>query len=499
MNAKDAIRQTYDMNERIMHAYLNDLDDVDLLIRPVEGMNHIAWQLGHLISSERHLIEKVRPGSSPPLPEGFVETHGREATTSDDPGKFRTKDEYLRLWQEQREATKALLDNMNDSELDASGPDLGWMKRADGRVGVRLGGHPRADARRPVGRRASEAQQADRDLMAAVPGPILEALAAVAPPDLDWSARAAVRQDRLTMPPGSLGRLLEIGRQLAAIQRTDRPEGHPALVAVFAADHGVAAAGVSAYPREVTGQMVANYLRGGAAINVLARRVGAAVRVADLGVACWPEGWARDGSLHAHPIRPGTSNFLDGPAMARDEAFRAVQVGLDLADRWTRREGFRIVALGEMGISNTTTAAALLAALTGAAADRVVGRGTGVDDQGYHRKCRAVAAAVARHGVGIEDTWDWLARVGGFEILGLAGLAIGAARNRALVVIDGLISGAAGLVAAGSAPTSKARSSPPTSAPSQAIGLRSTRWASSRFWTSASASARGPARPLRYP
>ena len=284
--------------------------------------------------------------------------------------------------------------------------------------------------------------------MGDVPLSIREAMAAVDPPDLEWAARAAARQDRLTMPPGSLGRLLELGRQLAAIQRTDRPEGHPALVAVFAADHGVAAAGVSAYPQEVTGQMVANYLRGEAAVNVLALRAGAVVRVADLGVASRPEGCARGGPLHAHPIRPGTSNFLDGPAMTRDEAFRAERVGLDLAEDWTRREGFRVVALGEMGIGNTTTAAALITALTGAPADRVVGRGTGVDDSGYSRKCRAVASAVARHAVGNHDLWDWLARVGGFEILGLAGLAIGAAKNRTLVVLDGLISGAAGLIAA---------------------------------------------------
>src|SRR4051812_35386779 len=133
------------------------------------------------------------------------------------------------------------------------------------------------------------------------------------------------------MPPGSLGRLLELGRQLAAIQRTDRPEGLPAVVAVCAADHGVAAAGVSAYPPAVTGQMVANYLAGGAAVNVLARRVGAVVRVVDLGVAHLPEGLAGHASLVSRPIRAGTSNFLDGPAMSRAEAFRAVEVGLELA------------------------------------------------------------------------------------------------------------------------------------------------------------------------
>jgi nicotinate-nucleotide--dimethylbenzimidazole phosphoribosyltransferase len=281
-----------------------------------------------------------------------------------------------------------------------------------------------------------------------IPAEILRAIATIEAPDLAWSDRAAARQRRLTMPPGSLGRLLELGRQLAATQRTDRPEGSPALVAVFAADHGVAEAGVSAYPAEVTGQMVANYLHGGAAVNVLARRAGVTVRVADLGVAQSSEIPADPGSFHAHPIRRGTSNFLDGPAMTRAEAFRAVQVGLDLGDRWTRREGFRVVGLGEMGIGNSTTAATLIAALVGTSADQVVGRGTGVDNAGYRRKCRAVATALELHGRDVRDIWDWLARVGGFEILGLAGLAIASARNRALVVLDGLISSAAGLIAA---------------------------------------------------
>jgi nicotinate-nucleotide--dimethylbenzimidazole phosphoribosyltransferase len=281
-----------------------------------------------------------------------------------------------------------------------------------------------------------------------VPGAILEALAAVEPPDAAWHARAAARQERLTMPPGSLGRLLEVGRQLAAIQRTDRPVAAPALVAVFAADHGVAAAGVSAYPSEVTGQMVANYLRGGAAVNVLARRVGAAVRVVDLGVAHPPQDLGSHEALHAHPIRPGTANFLLEPAMTRAEAFEAFQVGLELAEQWTRREGFHVVALGEMGIGNTTTASTLVAALTGAPVDRVVGRGTGISDVVYRRKCQVVASALERHGRAVGDPWDWLARVGGFEILGLAGLAVGAARHRALVVLDGLISGTAGLIAA---------------------------------------------------
>jgi nicotinate-nucleotide--dimethylbenzimidazole phosphoribosyltransferase len=284
--------------------------------------------------------------------------------------------------------------------------------------------------------------------MAAVPEPILRAVGAIKPPDPAWEARAAARQARLTMPPGSLGRLLEVGRQLAAIQRTDQPFGHPALVAVFAADHGVAEAGVSAYPPEVTGQMVANYVRGGAAVNVLARRTVASVRVADLGVKHWPEGFQRPDSLVSRPVRPATANFLEGPAMSRDEAFRAVQVGLELAGDWVREEGFRVIALGEMGIGNSTTAAALASALTGRPAEQVVGRGTGLDDQGVSRKARLVATAVRRHSEHVGDVWDWLSRLGGFEILGLAGLALGAASHGAAVVLDGLISSVAGLIAA---------------------------------------------------
>lgn len=284
-------------------------------------------------------------------------------------------------------------------------------------------------------------------LVGPIPSEILQAIESIDLPDPEWAARAASRQSRLTMPPGSLGRLLEIGRRLAALQRTDQPFGAPALVAVFAADHGVTASGVSAYPSEVTGQMVLNYLQGGAAVNVLARRAGAQVRVVDLGVAALPDGLAGSNRLDSYPIRAGTRNFVDEPAMSRDDAFRAVLVGLRLGEEWTQRDGFRVVALGEMGIGNTTTASALLAALTDAPVEQVVGRGTGVDDEGYLRKCRVIVEALGRHRPGAVDLWDLLARLGGFEILGLAGLALGAARRRALVVLDGLISTVAGLVA----------------------------------------------------
>jgi nicotinate-nucleotide--dimethylbenzimidazole phosphoribosyltransferase len=282
-----------------------------------------------------------------------------------------------------------------------------------------------------------------------VPEAIARALAAVAPPDPCWSDRAAAHQERLTMPPGSLGRLLELGRQLAATQRTISPWGTPALVAVFAADHGVAAAGVSAYPADVTGQMVANYLRGGAAVNVLARRAGADVRVVDLGVAARHDVLGPDAHLLEHAIAPGTRNFLLEPAMTCAQAFAAVEVGLDLGQRWAGREGYRVIALGEMGIGNSTTAAALIAALCGQPAAAVVGRGTGIGDEAYRRKCAVVEEALRKHrpGPGDDPLWAWLARLGGFEILGLAGLALGAAQHRATVVLDGLISSAAGLIA----------------------------------------------------
>jgi len=282
-----------------------------------------------------------------------------------------------------------------------------------------------------------------------VPARIARAIAAVELPDPAWSDRAADRHRSLTMPPGSLGRLLDLGRQLAAIQRTDRPRADPALVAVFAADHGVAEAGVSAYPQAVTGQMVANYLNGGAAVNVLARRNGLEIRVVDLGVRSLPEGLGRHPGLISRPIGPGTANALGGPAMTHAEAFRAFAVGLDLAEAWVDGpEGFRVVALGEMGIGNTTTAAMLAAALAGATPDRVVGPGTGVDAAGVRRKVEVVEQALARHLTPTADVWDVLAGLGGFEILGLAGLAVGAAKGRGMVVLDGFISSVAGLVAA---------------------------------------------------
>src|SRR5262249_13841914 len=198
---------------------------------------------------------------------------------------------------------------------------------------------------------------------------------------------------------GALGRLLDLGRQLCAIQETLAPYGEPAAVVVLAADHGVATEGVSAFPQDVTGQMVANFLRGGAAINVLARRQRARVFVADLGIKD-PESLP---PLADNPdwvgglaVARGTANFLHGPAMTAAQAQQAVAAGRRLVVEHLAPAGVRVVALGEMGIGNTTSASALTAALTGLPAAGVTGRGTGVDDAGWQRKVGVVAEAVAR-------------------------------------------------------------------------------------------------------
>lgn len=271
---------------------------------------------------------------------------------------------------------------------------------------------------------------------------------------LDESAMAAARERQLelTKPPGSLGRLEELAVQLAGITGNPLPAVAQRAIIVMAADHGVTEEGVSAYPAEVTGQMVANFLRGGAAINVLARSVGARVVVVDMGVA---------GELPAHPalrsrrIGPGTRNMADGPAMTREEAERAVEAGIEVLEEEAGR-GLSLVATGDMGIGNTTAASAIVAALTGAAVGGVTGRGTGVDDAGYARKVRAIERALATNRPDPGDPLDVIAKVGGFEIAGLAGVILGAAAMRIPVVLDGFISGAAALAAVAMAPSAGA-------------------------------------------
>ena len=272
---------------------------------------------------------------------------------------------------------------------------------------------------------------------------------AIVPPCSVAAAQAQARWDNKTKPRGSLGRLEELACRLAAIYRTPNPEPPAKAVVVMAADHGVAAEGVSAYPQEVTGQMLRNFAAGGAAINVLAGLQQARVIVVDMGSA---EGVRGQGSgVRHHRLGAGTANFRCGPAMSREMAIRAVEIGIALAGE-LHETGVGVLAVGEMGIANTTAASAIAAALLDQPAERVTGRGTGVDDERLQRKIRTIQDALAINRPNAVDPLDVLAKVGGFEIGGLAGVMLGAAAGKMAVVLDGFITGAAALIAAALCP-----------------------------------------------
>lgn len=249
--------------------------------------------------------------------------------------------------------------------------------------------------------------------------------------------------DDLTKPPGSLGRLEECAARFCLIRATDAPKLPKKAIFTFAADHGVADAGVSAYPKEVTRQMVLNMASGGAAINVLARHAGAECRVVDVGVDADLLGVP--GVVH-RKVRRGTANFAMGPAMSTDEAHAAIAVGIALAEE-AAGEGFGLLGTGEMGIGNSTPAAALFSALLPADPARVTGRGTGIDDARLHAKTELIRGGLNVNRDRLGDPLDALAAVGGLEIAAICGLILGAASRRIPVVVDGFISSAAALVA----------------------------------------------------
>lgn len=274
-------------------------------------------------------------------------------------------------------------------------------------------------------------------------------LDAVGPADAGALAAARERHGRLTKPPGALGLLEEVGIALAGLAgQCPPPLPAPATVAVFAGDHGVHAQGVTPWPQEVTAQMVANFLAGGAAVNAIAGVTGADVVVVDVGVAA---------PLDPHPrlrdakIGLGTADMTTGPAMSRDDAVRAVEVGIEVAHELVE-SGARCLLTGDMGIANTTASAALVAAFTGADAATVTGRGTGVDDATLLRKTAVVRAALERAKPDPADPVGVLAEVGGFEHAAVAGFLLGAAARRVPVLLDGVIACSAALVAAALAP-----------------------------------------------
>jgi len=274
---------------------------------------------------------------------------------------------------------------------------------------------------------------------------------------LDEAAMAAARAhlDRLTKPPGSLGRLERLVEQLAGISGSPAPRVDRPAVVVFAGDHGVTARGVSAYPSDVTAQMVANFVRGGAAINVLAAAAGAELVVVDVGVSGDgpPAAPAVPGAarLVRARIAGGTRDMTVEPAMRRDEAQAAIEVGRRIVDELIAG-GIDTIAVGEMGIGNTTAASALVAALTDRPPVEVTGRGTGLDADAVRRKVSVIEAALDRHHPRRDDPIEALAAVGGFEIAALVGAILAGAEARTPVVLDGFITGAAALVASTIAP-----------------------------------------------
>lgn len=278
-----------------------------------------------------------------------------------------------------------------------------------------------------------------------------QTITTIQPLDPAVMAQAQARQAELTKPAGSLGRLEALSIQVAGITGQINPPLNQRAIIVAAGDHGITAEGVSAFPPEVTPQMVFNFLNNGAAINVLAKQAGALVMVLDAGVAA---------ELPPHPrlinakIASGTANFAQGPAMSRAQAIAAVEAGIAAVNREIE-QGLQMVGTGDMGIGNTTPSSAICAVITGASVAEVTGRGTGIDDETRRHKISVIEQGLALNQPDPADALDVLAKVGGFEIGAIAGIILGAAAHRIPVLVDGFISTAGALIANGLAPLSR--------------------------------------------
>jgi len=272
---------------------------------------------------------------------------------------------------------------------------------------------------------------------------LTEVLKSIRPVDISRTNEIQSQLDSLTKPQGSLGRLEELAKKYCLITGKNKPVIRNKLIFTFAGDHGVTEEGVSAFPKAVTPQMVFNFLRGGAGVNVLAKHAGARVIVVDMGVDHEFEPMA---GLEIRKIGRGTKNMAKGPAMTRDEAERAVIAGYDLVEKY--KDGLDLLGTGDMGIGNTTPSSAIVSVLTGADPACVTGRGTGIGDDALRNKVDIIKKAIAVNNPDPKDALDVLAKVGGYEIAGIAGLVLGAARHRIPVVIDGFISTAGALIAA---------------------------------------------------
>lgn len=275
----------------------------------------------------------------------------------------------------------------------------------------------------------------------------------IEPVNREWRQKAREYLSNLAIPPGSLGELLDLAERLAAIKQSLKPSVKKKIVVTMAGDHGVVEEGVSAFPQEVTPQMVANFVAGGAAINVLAKVAGARVVVVDMGTAADMSELVNEGKILSYKVDYGTRNMTKGLAMTREQARQALEAGIEIAGNLVQ-EGVELLATGDMGIGNTTPSSAILAALSGRSVRQVTGRGTGISDEGLEKKIRAIQKALDVNKPDAKDPVDVLAKVGGFEIGGIAGLILGAAYHKVPVVVDGFISSAGALIAKALAPRS---------------------------------------------
>jgi nicotinate-nucleotide--dimethylbenzimidazole phosphoribosyltransferase len=277
-----------------------------------------------------------------------------------------------------------------------------------------------------------------------IPNSLKKVCQKIAPIDISLLEKAQKRLDNLTKPLGSLGRLEEIAKRLVAITGEEKPSVDRKVIFTLAADHGVAQEGVSAYPQEVTPQMVYNFIRGGAGINVLARLVKARVVVVDIGVGV---DLKIQKGLKVKKIGYGTRNIAREPAMSYSEAIKAIESGCEIVAE-ELKNGIDIVGTGDMGIGNTTPSSAIVSVITGREVKAVTGRGTGIDDHKLLHKIKVIEEAIRVNSPHRDDPIDILAKLGGFEIAGLVGVILSAAQAKLPVVIDGFISGAAALIAA---------------------------------------------------
>lgn len=272
----------------------------------------------------------------------------------------------------------------------------------------------------------------------------------IVPQDSSSRAEAKARLEQLTIPHWALGRLMDLAQDLAGITGSMQPPVSRKTVVIMAADHGVAAEGVSKYPQDVTAQMVRNFVKGGAGINALAKLAGASIVVVDMGVAGRLEDVIKSGDIVGKRVGAGTQNIAKGPAMCRDEAIRCIEAGIEVACDLSGSTD--LFAAGEMGIGNTTSSAAVVAALTGLPSARVTGRGAGLDDDELRHKIDVVQRCLDTNRPDPTDGVDVLAKVGGFEIGGIAGLIIGSASMRKPILIDGFPATAGALIAQSLAP-----------------------------------------------